>query len=457
MQVNTDYEKLFKDVRGEDISSTPIRYENYEENKKSRTRTVTETDLIPMQITDYRADDGSGVLFVKQENHEFFKSIEHKIKNKKLDAFRAYHDKKMMKEHDWTEDDLEEYRKFWREAEKKRNQKRGKRQKIRHFSPRSRKNMLDQMQTLDYERLTVKGHCKAKFITLTYPRMFPDFKTAKIHLDRFLKRMKRRFPKSCAIWRLEPQGRGAPHFHLMFFKLSNLPKEELSQMWRECIGFEYQDYSPNAMKESKNGRAPFTRIETIRDVRGIMWYVSKYISKTNEKSNHKLTESTGCRTAGFNGATKLTADSIKRNFHIIEDIMNRAYSCGADLFIDPSSNLSEEQQLAEFIPRCVDEYGFPEEKEILMPSCGRLWGKFNASEVEKVRKTKEAYYMDFETLQCLKRFAKNMRTTAEKTLRVNHDARGFSFYVNNDIEREYFNKLLNSGLCEVPLEEGAPF
>jgi hypothetical protein len=53
-------------------------------------------------------------------------------------------------------------------------------------------------------------------VTLSYPSFYPaDSETWKRHLDNFRRAVVRAFPEFWAIWKLEPQKRGAPHFHLM--------------------------------------------------------------------------------------------------------------------------------------------------------------------------------------------------------------------------------------------------
>ncbi len=47
------------------------------------------------------------------------------------------------------------------------------------------------------------------FLTQTYPAYFPDPHQAKAHLEAFLKRLERRYERFAAVWRIEPQRRGA--------------------------------------------------------------------------------------------------------------------------------------------------------------------------------------------------------------------------------------------------------
>lgn len=55
------------------------------------------------------------------------------------------------------------------------------------------------------------------FVTLTYPAKFPTVSRAKRDLKVFQQRLIRRFPGSGGIWKLEPQERGAPHYHLLIW------------------------------------------------------------------------------------------------------------------------------------------------------------------------------------------------------------------------------------------------
>lgn len=143
----------------------------------------------------------------------------------------------------------------------------GKRGRITDFSRASRKRLLEMFASTDYKKLAI-------FITLTYGQKFPSVKRAKENLRALLERFRRAYPNMCAVWRIEPQQRGAPHFHLICFNLPFLPYDDLSIMWKEIIGDEYCDNSlPGVV------RPPFTRIEAIRSQRRLMRYASKYVAK----------------------------------------------------------------------------------------------------------------------------------------------------------------------------------
>jgi hypothetical protein len=138
--------------------------------------------------------------------------------------------------------------------------KRSKRSTITDFSAGSRRRMFDLFHRLDI--------CtKPIFLTLTYGDDYPDAKTAKNHLRALLERFRRAYKSkgTSAIWRMEFQERGAPHFHIMLFELPYVAKDKIQQMWSEIVG--------------QNNL--FTRIEQVRSHKQVMSYVSKYIAKVN--------------------------------------------------------------------------------------------------------------------------------------------------------------------------------
>src|SRR5882762_4253484 len=54
------------------------------------------------------------------------------------------------------------------------------------------------------------------FMTLTYPHEYPsEWQDWKTHLHKFVEKAKTEFPTLAALWKLEPQKRGAPHFHAL--------------------------------------------------------------------------------------------------------------------------------------------------------------------------------------------------------------------------------------------------
>jgi len=87
---------------------------------------------------------------------------------------------------------------------------------IKTFSQQSRKRMLDKMNQV---RLTEYG--LPFFLSLTWHYDYESTKhSIKKFLDNFLKRLKRQLPPFHFVWKFEYQKRGAPHFHILIFPLS---------------------------------------------------------------------------------------------------------------------------------------------------------------------------------------------------------------------------------------------
>lgn len=134
----------------------------------------------------------------------------------------------------------------------------GRRGRVVGFSKASRRRLLRKLSRLDDTR--------PKFITLTYPSEYPDAQTAKRHLRAFLQRVRRRVPEASAVWRLEFQDRGAPHFHLLCYNWPYISFETVKSWWSEIIGV-------------IDSQPLFVRVEQVRSKRGTMYYASKYMSK----------------------------------------------------------------------------------------------------------------------------------------------------------------------------------
>jgi hypothetical protein len=139
-----------------------------------------------------------------------------------------------------------------------------KRGKVHGFSRKSRQRFLTFVAKLRRTVLPL-------FVTLTYPEWWPEeWATWKDDLDTFIKNhVQRKWPKAAVIWKLEPQKRGAPHFHLMIFGVPYMPKEWLAQTWYEVAG-------TNDPKHLQAG----TKVERARSFRGVMCYAGKkYMGK----------------------------------------------------------------------------------------------------------------------------------------------------------------------------------
>lgn len=139
----------------------------------------------------------------------------------------------------------------------------GQRGAVTLFSRQSRKRLLDTLAEIDKTE-------KPLFLTLTYPSKFAaDARVWKNDLEKFYKRMKRKFPAASFIWKLEPQKRGAPHFHLFVWGMSY----DALFIWARRAWFE--TVGSGDEKHLMAG----TRVEKVRSWRGVRSYASKYMGK----------------------------------------------------------------------------------------------------------------------------------------------------------------------------------
>jgi hypothetical protein len=109
-------------------------------------------------------------------------------------------------------------------------------------------------------------------ITLTYPSDYPD-DPRRWHrdLDCFAKAFHRRYPKATGFWKLEPQKRGAPHFHLLVWSYAGRDRKWLSAEWYGIVG----------SGDEKHLRAG-TKWERVRNAEEVTSYAGKYVGKMPE-------------------------------------------------------------------------------------------------------------------------------------------------------------------------------
>jgi len=149
----------------------------------------------------------------------------------------------------------------------------GKRGMIKGFSFASRRRL---MQTIARIRLDAD---LPNFVTLTYPKEFPSPIESKKHLEVFIKRLLRAFPDIGLIWKLEPQERGAPHYHMLAW---GVPEHDLFlftvSAWFDIAG--NGDRYHLAFHMGGLGNKPC--VQAVYSREGVMRYASKYLGKTFE-------------------------------------------------------------------------------------------------------------------------------------------------------------------------------
>lgn len=174
----------------------------------------------------------------------------------------------------------------------------GKRGEIGEFSQASKKRMRRFCRKLNLEVMGMP-----LFITLTQPGEFVDDpKEWKRYLKNMLKSMLRRWPAAVILWRMELQDRGAPDIHLLIFQgpevnavevtLRESGKKGMVLPTRDPVNKAVMDWVSRRWweicgKVSDAHRKAGTRVEAIRSANGIIYYVSKYMSK-EQKALAKL-------------------------------------------------------------------------------------------------------------------------------------------------------------------------
>ena len=158
---------------------------------------------------------------------------------------------------------------------------RGKRRPISEFTTRSRAALLHAIQSID-ERQVPAAHLR--FVTLTYPAAFPAASASKRDLDTLLKRFEREWGPRALFWKLEPQKRGAPHFHLLILMGSPVAlQDELewwARSWHEIAGG--GDRWHLKWHLGRLGNRPC--VEQVHDWNGARNYAGKYMGKLPEES-----------------------------------------------------------------------------------------------------------------------------------------------------------------------------
>lgn len=156
----------------------------------------------------------------------------------------------------------------------------GLRGEVREFSAASRRRMQKLLNSIDQHRARIPV-----MITLTYHNDWSeDPRSWKDQLDAFRKRLERKLGKFSAIWRLEYQRRGAPHFHLLcWFNNSPDPMSRNNKLLLEVVRF----YVPSMWWDVTGRTSPEhlnagTRCELPRSWKGANAYLSKYMAKPEQ-------------------------------------------------------------------------------------------------------------------------------------------------------------------------------
>jgi hypothetical protein len=141
----------------------------------------------------------------------------------------------------------------------------GTRGEITGFSEDSRRRLRRKVHSL-------KRTDNALFVTLTWHEELPTPERAKTALDAFWKRLRRSFPGISCIWKMEPQERGFPHFHLLIYGVQYIDAQWVSELWHEVTN-----------EESEKHRKSGVDVEWVRDDGKLQAYLAEYFAETYEE------------------------------------------------------------------------------------------------------------------------------------------------------------------------------
>ena len=154
----------------------------------------------------------------------------------------------------------------------------GKRGAVEHFSADSRYRLFRLLHQLKFERVT--------FVTLTYPAKFPtNPRKYKAQLKEYRRRFEIRYGKIPAVWRLEFQARGAPHYHLMYLDAPFIPIPDWCALWSDVIH-----------TKDENHRKIGVDVKLItqgKEAGLVASYLGKYVAKVDERVNVDTERSVG--------------------------------------------------------------------------------------------------------------------------------------------------------------------
>ncbi len=150
----------------------------------------------------------------------------------------------------------------------------GPRAEITGFSADSRRRLLYTIGRIQ------RGAQLPWFVTLTWPNEFPSARDSKRHLAAFLRRLKRAFPGMGLIWKLEPQQRGAPHYHMLVWGAGCELMVFVPKAWYDVAGG--KDYNHYLWHAGCLGNKHCC--QPVRSWRGVWNYAAKYLGKIFEVS-----------------------------------------------------------------------------------------------------------------------------------------------------------------------------
>ena len=150
--------------------------------------------------------------------------------------------------------------------------------RVKGFSKSSRMSLQHLVASFDQKATRAVEYA---FVTLTYPREWPTPERAKQDLWAWVKRFERAWGPHGLIWKLEPQERGAPHFHLLVHMGGDWDVGEVmawaAKAWHEIAGAGDSNHLLVHLGEAGGNSRPC--VERVKDFDSVGRYAGKYLGK----------------------------------------------------------------------------------------------------------------------------------------------------------------------------------
>jgi hypothetical protein len=148
-----------------------------------------------------------------------------------------------------------------------------KRGTISSFSWRSRNRLLDLVNSINQGEAPSS---RWRFVTLTYHKQDVTPRESKAHLQAFLKALDRCFGRVGVLWKVEPQKRGMPHYHLLaLLPASHVADLETEREWFATTWVRITSGTPDQRQVHLRAEA-WQQMEDWEHVAG---YAGKYVGK----------------------------------------------------------------------------------------------------------------------------------------------------------------------------------
>jgi hypothetical protein len=154
----------------------------------------------------------------------------------------------------------------------------GERKPCQGFSGKSRRRLLVWLNSINQRTAPAS---EWRMVLLTYPKEFPAARASKRDLAAMVRRFKRQYGDRPFFWKLEPQQRGAPHFHLLVWMGGHYPADDRELLWWANTWHEVAGGGDENHLHFHLGMLPGSQpcVQQVRTWNGITTYAGKYLGK----------------------------------------------------------------------------------------------------------------------------------------------------------------------------------